>query len=233
MPSSSGRRRAAARLGDRRRGAFDLTVEGTGIAAGAVVRWDGADRPTTAASPTRLTARIAAADIAAVGTARVTVALPDGRVSAPIAFPIAPGAPIDCPPERPFRAEYFANRALSGAPALVRREARIGADWRNGTPAPGLPADTFSVRWSGAIDLAAGTYAFTAAANDGIRAWLDGRDPAAPGRKTAAPIIDAWPVRWGARLRATRALAGGAHALCVEFHEGYAAASASLTWRPA
>jgi hypothetical protein len=53
--------------------AFTLTVNGTGFVSSSTVRWNGANRTTTFASATQLTAAIPAADIAAVGTAQVTV----------------------------------------------------------------------------------------------------------------------------------------------------------------
>ncbi|MFQ3660935.1 MAG: IPT/TIG domain-containing protein, partial [Chloroflexaceae bacterium] len=52
---------------------FTLTVNGTGFVNGAVVRWNGANRPTTFVSATQLTATIPASDIATPGTASVTV----------------------------------------------------------------------------------------------------------------------------------------------------------------
>ncbi len=55
---------------------FTLTVTGTGFVGTSKVRWNGADRETTFVSATRLTATITAADIAAPGTARVTVTNP-------------------------------------------------------------------------------------------------------------------------------------------------------------
>jgi uncharacterized protein YdgA (DUF945 family) len=53
--------------------AFILTVTGSGFVTGSVVQWNGLDRTTTYVSPTELTASITAADIAAAGTAQVTV----------------------------------------------------------------------------------------------------------------------------------------------------------------
>jgi hypothetical protein len=48
-------------------------VDGSGFVASSIVRWNGTDRTTTYVSATRLTATIAASDIAAVGTAQVKV----------------------------------------------------------------------------------------------------------------------------------------------------------------
>jgi hypothetical protein len=53
--------------------AFTLTVEGVNFASDATVRWNGANRPTTFESSTRLTATIHAKDIAMSGIAHVTV----------------------------------------------------------------------------------------------------------------------------------------------------------------
>lgn len=55
---------------------FDLVVTGTDFLPGAVVRWNGADRATTFASETQLTAAIDAADVATEGTAMVDVVNP-------------------------------------------------------------------------------------------------------------------------------------------------------------
>ncbi len=56
--------------------AFQLTITGTNFAPGSVVRWNGADRPTTVDSVTQVTAQIPASDIASAGTATITVFSP-------------------------------------------------------------------------------------------------------------------------------------------------------------
>jgi hypothetical protein len=72
--------------------AFTLTVGGSGFSSSSVVRWNGADRPTTFASATQLKASIAASDIAAVGSAAVTVftPAPGGGLSSTLTFSIQP-----------------------------------------------------------------------------------------------------------------------------------------------
>ena len=62
---------------------FTLTVLGTQFDSAATVLWNGATRTTTLVSATQLTAAIGAADIAAVGTANVTVSKPGLLASAP------------------------------------------------------------------------------------------------------------------------------------------------------
>ncbi len=56
--------------------AFTLSVTGTNFAANSVLRWNGENRATTVVSVTELTAQITAADIANVGTAKLTVFSP-------------------------------------------------------------------------------------------------------------------------------------------------------------
>jgi hypothetical protein len=71
--------------------AFTLTVNGGSFLSSSVVRWNGADRPTTYVSGSVLRAAIPSSDIAATGTAQVTVHTPPpgGGTSAPLTFTIS------------------------------------------------------------------------------------------------------------------------------------------------
>ena len=72
-----------------------LVVVGLNFVAGSVVRWNGSDRPTTSnGSINGLTAQISASDIAAAGTAAVTVfnSEPGGGSSNSLTFTITTGA---------------------------------------------------------------------------------------------------------------------------------------------
>ncbi len=75
---------------------FILTVTGTNFATGTVVRWNNVARPTTVVDPLTLRADIPAADIAAAGTATVTVfsPTPGGGTSNPSTFTITYLAPV-------------------------------------------------------------------------------------------------------------------------------------------
>jgi hypothetical protein len=70
--------------------AFDLLVSGTDFVPGAVVRWNGSDRPTTRVDPMLLRARIPAADLQALGGVVVTVAnpAPGGGTSNQVPFTV-------------------------------------------------------------------------------------------------------------------------------------------------
>jgi YVTN family beta-propeller protein len=71
-----------------------MAVGGQNFVAGSVVRWNGSDRPTTFDESIALTAQILASDIAAAGTAEVTVFNPGpgGGSSSAATFTITTGA---------------------------------------------------------------------------------------------------------------------------------------------
>lgn len=68
--------------------AFLLTVVGSGFIDGAVVRWDGSDRPTAFVSSSEVDGTIDAADLAAGKTVQVTVRNPGGGLSNALAFAV-------------------------------------------------------------------------------------------------------------------------------------------------
>jgi hypothetical protein len=69
---------------------------------------------------------------------------------------------------------YFNGMALAGNPLLTRVEA-VNFDWGSGSPGPGVPADKFSVRWTGTVTIpTSGTYRFRTVSDDGTRLWLSG-----------------------------------------------------------
>lgn len=71
---------------------------------------------------------------------------------------------------------YFANTGFSGNPAVQRIDYEIDFDWGAGSPASLIPADGFSARWKGEIDISApGEYTFYVEAPDAVRLWLNGQ----------------------------------------------------------
>jgi len=72
-----------------------------------------------------------------------------------------------------WHGEYFANRELTGGPALVRGDAEINFDWGTGPVVDWMPDDNFAVRWTRTVDFAPGYYRFVVQADDGVRLWLD------------------------------------------------------------
>ncbi len=115
--------------------------------------------------------------------------------------------------------EYFDNPSLSGDPVLVRDDPSIDFEWGIDSPAPVVPEDYFSARWTGYVELDAGLYRFTAASDDGVRVWVDND-----------LIIDEWsehPVR---SFRAEKRLEAGRHWIKVEYYEAKELAQVELSW---
>jgi PA14 domain/Peptidase_C39 like family len=84
-----------------------------------------------------------------------------------------------------FKAEYFNNTGLAGAPAYVRDEPAINYEWADKAPDEGkigiLP-NGYSVRWTKKENFAeSGTYAFTVTVDDGFRLIIDGKNLAQDG----------------------------------------------------
>lgn len=80
-----------------------------------------------------------------------------------------------------WKAEYFSNTTLSGPPVLVRDDEQVDFAWGFDAPAPEIPADGFSARWTRKWYFLPGTYRFYARAWDGVRVWFDD-----------ALVIDEW-----------------------------------------
>ena len=119
-----------------------------------------------------------------------------------------------------WRGEYFNNTTLSGSPAMVRDDAEILFDWRNGSPAPGtINSDRFSVRWTRTLDLSASRYRFLMTVDDGGRLWVDGR-----------LLIDAWRDQAARTYTAEIDLSGGPAPIKMEYYENMGLAVARLSW---
>lgn len=73
-----------------------------------------------------------------------------------------------------LKAEYFANPNLEGTPALTRVDASIDFAWGGEAPAPGLPLDNFSARWTGTLTgPVTGRCVLRSLSDDGVRVYLD------------------------------------------------------------
>jgi hypothetical protein len=118
-----------------------------------------------------------------------------------------------------WHGQYFDNRDLAGKPALVRNDFQIDFDWGAGAPAPGLPVDNFSVRWTRDLNFSAATYRFYAYVDDGVRLWIDGK-----------LVIDQWHDSVPTTYTTDLSLTEGQHNLRMEYYEHSGFALAQLTW---
>ncbi len=118
-----------------------------------------------------------------------------------------------------WKGEYFANPDLAGKPAFVRDDETVGYDWQLNAPAPGLPSDNFSVRWSRSLYFTAGHYVFWTISDDGVRLYVDGDQ-----------YIDEWrdsPAEWH---EAEVVLEEGDHTVTLEYYEHGDRALVQLNW---
>jgi hypothetical protein len=126
---------------------------------------------------------------------------------------------IGSPSYPDWKGEYWSNPNLGGDPKLVRNDENIDFVWDSGSPAPGLPADNFSIRWSREVDFSAGIYRFRAQADDGIRFYLDDN-----------LLIDEWHESRGSEIYSVDEPLNGRHRLVVEHYERGGDASAKFWW---
>jgi chitodextrinase len=127
--------------------------------------------------------------------------------------------PLSCPVGE-YLSQYYGNMTLSDIPVLQRCETAINYDWASGSPGAAVPADRFSVRSTGTFPFVAGTYQFTATADDGIRVWVDG-----------ALLIDAWKDQAPTTYQGTTILTAGDHNVKIEYYENGGGAVAKLSWQ--
>jgi hypothetical protein len=118
-----------------------------------------------------------------------------------------------------WKAEYFDNGNLNGLPVLTRTDAAVDFNWGSGSPAPGIPKDHFSVRWTSRREFEADSYHFRVKADDAIRLYVDN-----------TLLIDSWhqsDIRWEG---GTISLKEGKHTITMEYGERIGAARVYLTW---
>ncbi|MBC7940319.1 MAG: glycoside hydrolase family 3 C-terminal domain-containing protein, partial [Chitinophagaceae bacterium] len=72
--------------------------------------------------------------------------------------------------------EYFNNETWQGKPALVRVDEGVNFDWKGGSPAPAINADSFSVRWTGTfMPNETRVYRFLLSSDDASSLYIDGK----------------------------------------------------------
>lgn len=119
--------------------------------------------------------------------------------------------------------EFFPNKTFTptaGFP-VQRIDARLDFPWEVGAPEGGIPADGFSARWSGRLNVpATGLYTFSTLSDDGVRLTVDGRS-----------LIDNWTDH-AATVNTSPAvlLTQGAHDIFVQYYENLGDATLQLFW---
>ena len=102
-----------------------------------------------------------------------------------------------------------------------RRDATLAFDWHHAPPVPGVPAEYFSVRWTGwLVPPASGRYLLHATVDDGVRIWLNDK-----------LVMDEWrpqPVR--TFTTTVELTAGVAYKLRVDYYQDILDTSMRITW---
>jgi heat shock protein HslJ/chitodextrinase/uncharacterized protein YraI len=121
-----------------------------------------------------------------------------------------------------WKGEYFDNTDMKGQPVLVRNDQAINFDWGAGAPAPGLPTDNYSVRWSRKAGFENSDYLFTVNVEGGVRLWLDGR-----------MLIDDWVASGNRTLTAqSGVINAGDHDLRVDYFKSGGVGRINVNWAP-
>jgi RHS repeat-associated protein len=134
----------------------------------------------------------------------------------------APGNPL-----RGLQGTYFPNKDLAGKPAVRRHDPQVAFDWAgipegyDGLPMPGMPADDFSVRWTGYVNLTANNYWFATdtGGDGGTRLTIDG-----------SLMINSWNAG-GLKESPKIYLSSGWHQLSLEYWDDSGVGKAYLAWR--
>ncbi|ANW19448.1 PA14 domain-containing protein [Streptomyces clavuligerus] len=155
-------------------------------------------------------------------TAAVTVVLATAAGALTAVAAPASAAPVRC--ESPvFQREIFANTTFSGKPKKTDCDPSINENWRTGAPASGVPSDNFGVRWTVTRDFGSGgPFAFTAAAQDGIRVYVDG-----------VRRVDLWKnVSTTVKKTVNVTIPSGRHTLRVDFAHWTGSANVAYSYAP-
>jgi hypothetical protein len=117
-------------------------------------------------------------------------------------------------------ADYFSGTTLT-TKLLTRTDANVDFNWGSTSPASGVPADNFSVRWTGQVSPRySGSTTFYTVSDDGIRLWVNGQ-----------LLIDNWTNHGPTENSGALSLnAGQRYDLKLEYYEATGGATARLLW---
>ncbi len=116
---------------------------------------------------------------------------------------------IGGPPLLPgLKAEYFSGTGFQDL-VLTRVDETVDFDWEDGSPAPEVPSDNFSVRWTGYIIAEnPGLYTFWTDSDEGVRLTV-----------AHETIIDHWKAHTATADKGDIALSEGTHPFVLEYYE--------------
>jgi hypothetical protein len=131
-------------------------------------------------------------------------------------------APIPASSGAGLLGSYYGNTTLSGSP-LVQRVEAVNFSWGSARPAIGVPADNFSVRWTGTLTVpTTGSYRFRTVSSDGVRLSIN-----------SVLLIDDWNNQSNTtNTSGTISLTAGQRVpVLLEYYETTGNATMQLRWR--
>jgi beta-glucosidase len=120
-------------------------------------------------------------------------------------------------------AEFFANTNLAGAPVAQRVDPELNFEGQFVSPAPGVPAENFSARWTGElVPPVDGDYRLGVSSGGGCRFYFDGK-----------LFIDDWESHGERDLsKLVHLQVGRAYPLRIEYFHNYWESALRLLWIP-
>lgn len=161
------------------------------------------------------------------GTYPVTVTVSDGQLQAEVSFQWTVTEAEDTAGQPGLLGEYYEG-AHFVTKLMERVDVRVAFFWPEGTaPAPGVPHDYFSVRWTGTLrPRFSETYTFYLDADDGVRLWLNDM-----------LILDQWNPSPGTYYNLASVpvtlVAGRDYKVKIEFQDYYSDAFVQFRWASA
>ncbi|WP_245757318.1 alpha-L-fucosidase [Amycolatopsis xylanica] len=150
---------------------------------------------------------------------------PSGAATGPIATVIE--LTITTPAAVPgsgtgLKAQYWKNTTFSGTPEVTRVEPALNFAWRTkGSPAPSIPADGFSARYTGFVQPQfTGEHTFLTVSDETVRVWVDGK----------LVIDNATPHGPAVNKAAVTLQAGKKYSIRVDYTESTGEAYLKLLW---
>jgi beta-glucosidase len=152
-------------------------------------------------------------------------------------FPVLSSMPstvLRTPDDKPgLRAEYFASKAMDGAPVYSAADTVVEADWAEAAPRPDLNANDFGVRWSGTFTpRVTGAYRLGVIGTMRVQLFLDDSVVA---RSVYPQRDNEFPDPRLSQTDPARPLqleGGHSYRLRLEAAETYGEAQAQLVWAP-
>lgn len=117
-------------------------------------------------------------------------------------------------------AYYVDQKGFNGEPALTQIDGAVDFNWGSGSPDPSIPANDFSVRWTGEIlPQFDDEYTFYFTVDDGVRIWIG-----------STLLIDQWTDQASVEHTATIDLEQKKYPIKIEYYENDGEAVALLSW---